>query len=249
MRLISALLHLCFACVPGCGQMYQGYMKRGISQTVLFSISIFFAILLENGALAVLIIPLWAYSFFDSFNLRRQWKDGYAVEDEYMFGLSDLDSDRLTRLLGKRHSLIGWILVVVGLFNLYQIFARNILGALRDFMPWFDWLYHLLVWDAPRIMGTVLIIAAGMWFVRWPKTRQGEDDFPHSFSKPSKPQTPPERKPSPWTKAEETFHEEPEPKAPDIPEVPEPVEWESEFDVEKYEKEAENNETPPKTGE
>lgn len=241
MRLISGLLHLIFACVPGCGQMYQGYMKRGISQTLLTCLALFLAILLENGALAVLIVPLWLYSFFDSFNLRRQWKDGYVQEDEYMFGLSDMDSDRLTRILGKRHSLIGWVLVVAGLFNLYQIFARNILGALRDFMPWFDWLYDLLVWDAPRIMGTVLIIAVGMWFVRWPKTRLSDEELPTSFSRRAKAQTPPKPNPSPWTKAEETFHEEPEPQSPDIPEVPETPEvseWESEFDVEKYEKES-----------
>ena len=98
MRLISGLLHLIFACVPGCGQMYQGYMKRGISQTLLTCLALFLTILLENGALAVLIVPLWLYWFFDSFNLRRQWKDGYVQEDEYMFGLSDMDSDRLTRL-------------------------------------------------------------------------------------------------------------------------------------------------------
>lgn len=247
MRLFSglfrSLLHLTFACVPGCGQMYQGYMKRGISQTVLFSIAVFFTVLLENGALAVLVVPMWAFSFFDSFNLRRQWKDGYTQEDDYMFGLSDLDSARFSKILEKRHSLIGWILVVVGLYNLYQIFARRFFGFLHDIFPWLDWLYSLLVWDMPRIMITVVIIAIGMWFVRGPKPKEEDLDFSRTASS-SKPQTPPPP-PSPWTKTEEAFHKEPEPKAPDIPEVPV---WESEFHVEKFE-EAAKEDVPPQSGE
>ena len=34
MRLIRGILFFCFSCIPGCGQMHQGYMKRGISQTL-----------------------------------------------------------------------------------------------------------------------------------------------------------------------------------------------------------------------
>ena len=239
-RLFSWLLHLIFACVPGCGQMYQGYMKRGISQTLLTCFVVFFAVLLETGSLAVLIVPLWLYSFFDSFNLRRQWKDGYVMEDEYMFGLSDMDSQRLTEILRRRHGFIGWVLVAVGLYNLYHIFAYRFLNFIQDIFPFMEWLYDLLVWDAPRIMITVLIIAIGMWFVRGPNLHLDEDT-PDAPPPPRRkaPAPPPPPKPSPWTKAEETFHEKPEPQAPDIPETPAPpegMEWESEFDVEKFEK-------------
>ena len=196
-KLFRGCWHLLWACVPGCGQMCQGYMKRGISQTIIFSALAFIAVFLEMGALAVPIAPLWLYSFFDSFNLRRQIREGMAPEDEFMFGMSEMDSRKLTRILNRRGSLIGWVLVAVGLYNLYQIFARNILGGLRNLFPWLDWLYHLLVWDAPRILGTVLIIALGLWFIKGPRAPREEGP---PAAPPQGPAGPPGRQgsPGPW---------------------------------------------------
>ena len=101
-----------------------------------------------------------------------------------------------------------------------------------------DWLYGLLVWDMPRILGTVLIIAVGLWFIKGPKVPKGGgfDEEP-SYTPPKA--EPPKMKSTPWTEAEGQFHQEPEPQAPEVPEEPAPVtlEWKSEFNVEKYEKE------------
>lgn len=234
------LWHLLWACVPGCGQMCQGYMKRGISQTIIAAVLLFIAVFLEMGVLSVLIVPLCLYSFFDSFNLRRQIRDGLAPEDDFMFGMSEMDSRKLSQILSRRGSLIGWLLMVVGLYNLYRIFAQNILGGLADLFPSLNWLYHLLVWDAPRILGTVFIIALGLWFIKGPKAPK-DGGFEASYT-PPKAEPPKKMKATPWTEAEEQFHQEPEPQAPAVPEEPEepaPVtlEWKSEFNVEKYEKE------------
>ena len=240
-KLFRGCWHLMWACVPGCGQMCQGYMKRGISQTIIATALLFIAVFLEMGVLAVLIAPLWLYSFFDSFNLRRQIRDGLAPEDEFMFGMSEMDSRKLSRILSRRGSLIGWVLVVVGLYNVYQIFARRLLGTLKDLFPIFDWLYGLLVWDAPRILGTVFVIALGLWFIKGPKAPKGNGP---AYTPPKGPAEPPKMKATPWTEAEERFHQEPEPRAPEVPQAeppaePAPVtlEWKSAFNVEKYEKE------------
>ena len=242
MRAIKKFLwgcwYLIWSCVPGCGQMCLGYMKRGISQTIIFCALLFIAVFLEAGALSVLILPLWAYSFFDSFNLRRQIRDGAAPEDEFMFGMSEMDSRKLSHILARRGSLIGWLLVAVGAYSLYMTVARNLLAPWRG--NWLtDWLYDTLVWDMPRILGTVLIIALGIWFIKGPKAPKdgGFDDGPAY--------TPPKMKATPWTKAEEALHREPEPRAPEVPQPeeeagePAPVvlEWKSEFNVEKFEKE------------
>ncbi len=176
-KAIRAVLLAAFSCVPGCGQMYQGYMKRGISQTVLCSAVVALAVLLEIGALAVLIAPLWLYSFFDSFDLHRRLcgsglEDlGRAEPDAYLFGLSELDAQRLTELLDKRHSLIGWALVLIGGYALYHTVVGDLLRLVCEHFPEMGWLYDLLVWDMPRILGTVAIIALGVWFIRGPKKR------------------------------------------------------------------------------
>ena len=239
--------YLLWSCVPGCGQMCLGYMKRGISQTMIFTVMVFIAVFLEMGALSVLILPLWAYSFFDSFNLRRQIREGMAPEDEFMFGLSDMDARKLSRILSRRGSLIGWLLVAVGAYSLYMVVARNLLAPWRG--NWLtDWLYDTLVWDMPRILGTVLIIALGLWFIKGPKAPKdgGSYDGP-SYTPPRGPAEPPRMRETPWTQAESAFHEKPDPKAPEVPQAEEPeqpaepvpvtLEWKSEFNVEKYEKE------------
>ena len=238
-KLFRGCWHLLWACVPGCGQMCQGYMKRGISQTVILCALAFVAVFLEMGALTVLIAPLWLYSFFDSFNLRRQIREGVAPEDEFMFGLSDMDARKLNQILSRRGSLIGWLLVAVGLYSLYMILARNLLAPFRE--NWLvDWLYDLLVWDMPRILGTVLIVALGIWFIKGPKAPREAEPV---YTPPKGPAEPPKVAATPWTEAEERFHQEPEPQAPGVPGAesaePAPVvlEWKSEFNVEKYEKE------------
>lgn len=175
MRLIRGILFFTFSCIPGCGQMHQGYMKRGISQTILCCGVLAVAVFLEIGALAILLVPLWLYSFFDSYNLRRLRMDGTEDEDAYLFGMSDLDSRRLSELFSKRHSLIGWTLVLLGLYALYRIVVGQLMRWISELFPWMDWLYNLLVWDAPRILGTLLIIALGLWFIRGPKKRAPEE--------------------------------------------------------------------------
>ena len=175
MRLIRGILFFAFSCIPGCGQMHQGYMKRGISQTILCCGVLAVAVFLEIGALAILLVPLWLYSFFDSYNLRRLRMDGTEDEDAYLFGMSDLDSRRLSELFSKRHSLIGWTLVLLGLYALYRIVVGQLMRWISELFPWMDWLYNLLVWDAPRILGTLLIIALGLWFIRGPKKRAPEE--------------------------------------------------------------------------
>ena len=243
-KFLRGCWHLMWACVPGCGQMCQGYMKRGISQTIIFCALVFIAVFLEMGALSVLVAPLWAYSFFDSYNLRRQIRDGMVPEDEFMFGLSEMDARKLNQILSRRGSLIGWLLVAVGLYSLYMILARNLLAPFRD--NWLiDWLYDLMVWDMPRILGTVLIVALGIWFIKGPKAPKddGFDEEP-PYTPPQRPAEPPRMKASPWTTAEGQFHQEPEPQAPEVPQAEKPaepapvvLEWKSEFNVEKYEKE------------
>ena len=65
----SGFLTFCFACLPGAGEMYLGYMKRGLSVMLAFWGLIFVASLLNMGILGILAPVIWAYSFFDTFNL------------------------------------------------------------------------------------------------------------------------------------------------------------------------------------
>ena len=175
MKRKHGLLLFIAACIPGCGEMYQGYMKRGISILTAFCAVFALAVFLEIGALAVLMIPLWLFSFFDSYNLRGQ-TDAQAESnpDAYMFGLSDMDSRRMSDLLRKRHSLVGWGLVILGVYVFYTTAADWVTDF---FYLFFDawWIGRILSYDVPRLAVTVGIIALGVWFIRGPKREKSED--------------------------------------------------------------------------
>ena len=154
------------SCLSGCGQMYQGYMKRGVSLLLSFFLVIFVSTYFYLGTLALFLPVIWLYAFFDSYALRSQLSAGTAPEDAFLFGLSDMDSKRLGALLHKRHSLIGWVLVAVGVYMLYDMLMGQLSGL---FFGWFgEWLYSLLRYGLPRVVITVLVILLGLWFIRPP---------------------------------------------------------------------------------
>lgn len=164
------------SCLSGCGQMYQGYMKRGVSLLLAFCLVLFASTYFFLGTLALFLPVIWLYAFFDSYALRSQLSAGTAPEDAFLFGLSDMDSNRLGELLRKRHSLIGWVLVILGAYMLYDMLMGQLSGL---FFGWFgEWLYSLLRYGLPRVVITVLVILLGLWFIRGPKAKAPIEDIP-----------------------------------------------------------------------
>ena len=76
----NGFLTFCCAFIPGAGQMYQGYMKRGLS-LILMACCIGMVSSLLNPVMLLLVV-VWMYSFFDTFNLRAQIIADTAPEDD-----------------------------------------------------------------------------------------------------------------------------------------------------------------------
>ena len=162
------------SCVPGCGQMHQGFMKRGLSLMLLLCFIITLAMFLHMDYLLIFLVPLWLFSFFDSYNLRTLSDLGTTPADEYLFGMSSMDSARLAALCRKRHSFIGWGLVLLGVYILFDTFVGRLMQTLCEWMgQW--WLYDIVMRDLPRMVVTIFIIALGVWFIRGPKQPVSED--------------------------------------------------------------------------
>ena len=68
----NGILTFIFAFCPGAGQMYQGYMKRGLSLITMFCLFIMAGMMTGLDALVFGCIIVYMYSFFDTFNLRAQ---------------------------------------------------------------------------------------------------------------------------------------------------------------------------------
>ena len=201
------------SCIPGCGQMHQGYMKRGLSLMTVFWGVFAAALLLQLEALILLLIPAWLYAFFDSYNLHGQ-SDAQAAAnpDGFLFDMPAVDSGRLAALSRGRHSILGWVLVALGLWMLYSSFAQRLLDVLECYFDVESWLYSLLLYDIPRIVVTLGIIALGVWFIRGPRKAPPAEDIPtftppagQAQTEPAHPEAEPEQAPTtPLTEPEQT---------------------------------------------
>lgn len=171
----NGILTFFFAFIPGAGQMYQGYMKRGLSLVSLFCLGILAAVIITP--LVALLPIIWMYSFFDTFNLRSQMGAGTAPEDDY---LVHIESDvQLKKLMEKSHTLVGWVLVVLGVYVLYDSFLmswlRNLLWRFQN-STGLQAVYGFCK-NLPTLAVCVALIGVGVWLVRGPKTgKKPEDD-------------------------------------------------------------------------
>lgn len=157
----------CFACLPGAGEMYLGYMKRGLSIMLLFGGVIFAAVLVNIPILCILLPIIWAYAFFDTFNLRAQTPEQYAENpDDFLFDWESFAGANWKALVTKRHGLFGGLLILLGIYILYNTFVRPLLWELYHTLH-FVWLGNLLD-GVPTLVVAVLIIALGLYLVKGP---------------------------------------------------------------------------------
>lgn len=168
----NGILTLLFACIPGAGQMYQGYMKRGLSLITLFFLCIMAGMLLEPLVLTALIV--WMYSFFDTFNLRAQFIAGTAPADDYLVHFNTKDA-RLTLFFRDSHKLVGWALIALGAMVAYQNIIMRVLGDVMwrwgQNSPFFR-AFYLMLDELPQIVTCVALIVCGLWLVRGPKGKK-----------------------------------------------------------------------------
>ena len=170
----NGILTLLFACIPGAGQMYQGYMKRGLSLITMFCLFIIVGSATGLDALVVGCIVVYMYSFFDTFNLRAQIIAENAPADDYLVHINWKDK-RMQDFMMDSHKLLGWGLIALGALVAYQNILMNTLGDIvwrwGQSSPFFRALY-LMMDQLPEVVVCVALIICGAWLVRGPKGRK-----------------------------------------------------------------------------
>ena len=170
----NGILTLLFAFIPGAGQMYQGYMKRGLSLITMFCLFIILGSTTGLDALVVGCIVVYMYSFFDTLNLRAQLAAEKAPEDDYLVHFDPQDK-RLARMLMDSHKLVGWCLIAIGALIAYEQIIMNTLGDIL-----WRWGQKAPVWRAiylvmdqlPEVVLCVALILCGIWLVRGPRAKK-----------------------------------------------------------------------------
>ena len=164
----NKFLTVLFAFVPGASQMYQNYMKRGLSLISVFMAGIFAACIFPLFGLVLPVI--YMYNFFDALNLSQAIRDGAAPADDYMMHLGMLEDSGLKKLL-KNNSLVGWGLVALGVVGLYH---SVLLPHIRS-LYWYDTSSRLMTFlihainDLPTLALCIALIVLGVHLVRGPR--------------------------------------------------------------------------------
>ena len=154
-----------FAFLPGAGHMYNGFMKLGVSFMGLFFGLWMVASVVNLGPLAFLAPVIWFYAFFDCVNKIFQNDDEfYMQEDHYLFNREQLESMNI-HIFKERNLLIGGILILIGIYALWNNVVLHILSVYDLLSPA---VYQAIVNFGniiPQLMVGGLIIWAGITLI------------------------------------------------------------------------------------
>lgn len=126
------------SCMPGAGEMYMGFMNRGVSMMLLFVMTVVISVWIEQAAIMALCVVEWFFSFFYVNHLASLSDEEFAkVEDKSIFGIAGLQMPEAESFVYKYNKAIACILIFLGGCFLWNTFARIlswILPAQLDFI-------------------------------------------------------------------------------------------------------------------
>lgn len=158
----------CFSLIPGAGEMYLGFMKRGVSM-----MCIFFGWLAFCGTfhfdVGLFVLPVvWFYSFFQVHNLvSLPDEEFYQQEDDYLI----LHMDKAAGVDKWERGKVKFIAVALIFIGGYMI-VNTVWKIFWDVLP--HWLYDELYMvrdGVPRIVISLILIAFGIYLIRGKKEK------------------------------------------------------------------------------
>lgn len=155
-----------FSLIPGAGELYMGFRRRGISIMILFWLAIGFAGVLQINLLLFTLPILWFYSFFNVHNLASLTdEEFYSLEDKFLFDIDRIMEDKDIVLKNYRN-VFAWILIFLGA----SIIWNNSFSILYSILP--ERLYYqirAIGGNVPQFVFAAAIIALGVYLIRGKK--------------------------------------------------------------------------------
>lgn len=159
----SSFLTFCFSFIPGAGQMYQEYSKRGLSIMTIFIAFIAIEILVDIPIFALPLPIIYAFSFFDTFNLRNKIGTDRQVEDDYIWNNKEIKSTISNIKISKKNKVVGIILIILGVYILFNNVFVNIASVYG--IRWLEYTCKYVLRYLPPIIISLLSIMIGLKFI------------------------------------------------------------------------------------
>lgn len=121
------------SCMPGAGEMYMGFMNRGVSMMLLFVATIVVSVWIEQAAIMALCVVEWFFSFFYVNHLASLSDEEFAtVEDKSIFETAGLWMPETQSFVDKYSKTIAYILIFLGGCFLWNTLARIVSWILPE---------------------------------------------------------------------------------------------------------------------
>ncbi|NLC17598.1 MAG: hypothetical protein GX757_00030 [Clostridiales bacterium] len=162
----SAFLTFCCSLLPGAGQMYMGFMKRGISLMASFFLLIFLSVWLDLGPLLLVVPIIWFFSFFDTHNLRSMPDDKfYSFQDDYVV-IPEVAIKGLKIINDRYRKVIATALIAIG----FTLLWNNFLYIFDAYLPsYISSILYMLGRKFPQMLIGIAIITLGIILIRGKK--------------------------------------------------------------------------------
>lgn len=178
--------------VPGCAEMYMGFMKMGMSLMLAFWGILAVAVVLNIGPMMFLEVIVWFYSFFHARNLAHMNEPEFmAAEDNYLYNIESLNHVGSNLVQGYR-KIVAIVLVILGITLVFRGFIHMVWDVLP---PVLREMYYSMTSYLPQIIVGCGIIAIGVLMIKgkqqelWKENEDGskqEDGFTNEFGSEDK---------------------------------------------------------------
>ena len=152
----NGFLTFIFACIPGAGQMYYGYMQRGLSIAMMLMLCVMAATVIMPVLFLCLVI--WMYSFFDTYDLIRHLAAGEPKDDDLLL---PANWDNIRAILPQHNKLLGWGLIAFGVWALYDILIADWMTTVLVHFFGYGYAYDI-IHGIPNILVGILLVVAGI---------------------------------------------------------------------------------------
>lgn len=144
--------------------MYLGLMKKGSSIMTAFFAIICIAGFFNLPILCFALPVLWFYSFFDALNYNSMpYERKILVEDKFLF-IDEILGKEYKEIGGNKHSLLGGILIFIGVYAVFSNFIQPILWRLSDRLG--SSIIYDFVDSVPTLALVIFIILLGIRLIK-----------------------------------------------------------------------------------